>query len=165
MQLSLHGEVGWRYNERVNMARARAAAQQQSMERFGPVSVDYFTGQRVESVEPEDDGWVITFDSGAKIKNHDPTIGIPKAIVGAALTRTILETKRTRLQFGLEQVILNPIEYSIIDSIYTNNVEVFAQRSEANMPQTPPHPDERIADGPDERTGDDLPPDEEVEEE
>jgi len=60
----------------------------------------------------------------------------------------------TLLYFGSTQdprqyvVALNPTEYAISEENYTGGTWVFAQRSTANMPDTPPHPDERIADGP-----------------
>jgi hypothetical protein len=127
-----------------------------SMEEFGPVAVDYFTGRRVEKVEETDNGWTIYFEGGGVVHNYDPKIKAPKAIVGAALTMTILgghkgkddRTPVTELRFGLESVKLNPIEYSMADDNFTGGQEVFAQRSTANMPETAPHPDERVADGP-----------------
>lgn len=126
-----------------------------SMESFGVVSVDYFHGRRVEKVYAGDGSngapiWTIEFSGGALVHNYDPMISIPTAIDGAALTRTLLSVEQTRLQFGLEQVILNPLEYSIMDPIYTKGQEVYAQRSDANMPPTaPPEPEGRTAEGPD----------------
>lgn len=125
-----------------------------SMENFGPVSVDYFHGRRVEAVEEGgSDGepvWTIVLEGGARIENFDPSVPAPTAIVGAGLTRTILERNKTRLQFGLEEVTLNPIEYAIVDTNYTKGQRVYTQRSEANMPPTlPPDPSpERVVDGP-----------------
>lgn len=124
-----------------------------SMERFGAVSVDYFTGRKVLAVgEPENTMfpgvvWAIKFEGDGVIYNFDPTIKLPSVIVGAALTRCLLETKMTRLQFGLEQVILNPIEYAIQDPVHTKGELVFAQRSEANMPSLPDMSD-HVAEGP-----------------
>lgn len=126
------------------------------METFGPVAVDYFTGRRVEEVTEDENGWAIHFEGGGIVHNYDPTIPAPKAIVGAALTMTILgahkgkddRTPVTELRFGLESVTINPLQYSIADDKYTGGQEVFAQRSRANMPEIPPHPDERVADGP-----------------
>jgi hypothetical protein len=126
------------------------------MEEFGPVAVDYFTGRRVESVEETDNGWTIHFEGGGVVNNYDPTVEAPKAIVGSALTMTILgahkgkddRTPVTELRFGLESVKLNPLEYSMADASFTGGQEVYAQRSTANMPETLPHPDERVADGP-----------------
>lgn len=138
----LYDEPGWKHNERTHMT---------SMEVFGAIAIDHFTGRRVEKVADgeRDAVWTITFEGNAKVHNFDPTIPMPTQIVGAALTRTILETKRTRLQFGLEQIVLNPLEYAIEDPSYTHGELVYAQRSEANMPpDSPPHPDERIAEEP-----------------
>lgn len=127
-----------------------------SMEEFGPVAVDYFSGRRVESVSEDDNGWTIYFEGGGIVHNYDPSVPMPKAIVGAALTMTILgahkgkddRTPVTELRFGLESVKLNPLEYSMADPSFTGGQEVYAQRSTANMPETPLHPDERVADGP-----------------
>jgi hypothetical protein len=140
-----------------------------SMEEFGPVAVDYFTGRRVEKVEETDNGWTIHFEGGGIVHNYDPSIPAPKAITGAALTMTILgahkgkddRTPVTELRFGLESVKLNPIEYSMVDPGFTGGQEVFAQRSRANMPETPPHPDERVADGPSQEWLDSLEDDDE----
>lgn len=127
-------------------------ADQVSMEEFGIVSVDYFHGRKCVGVTTGDgDGkvWSIVFAGEAFIHNYDPTIPIPTAIVDAALTRTLLSTGQTRLQFGLEQVTLNPLEYTIQDLTYTKGKEVFAQRSNANMPMViPDEPEGRTADGP-----------------
>jgi hypothetical protein len=118
------------------------------METFGGnISVDYYTGRRVEDVA-EGSGaegapvWTIHLADGAVVNNYDPTIEMPKAIKGAALTMVILNG-------GLEKVMLNPMEYTVSDPTYTKGIEVYAQRSPANMPSTtPPHPDERVQDGP-----------------
>lgn len=123
-----------------------------SMEEFDRiVNVDYFTQRRVEKVTEREDGalWTIHFEGGGQLRNYDSNVPTPRAVVGAALTRTILDgTNRvTRLQFGLEEVMLNPMEYAIIDPNYTKGQLVYPQRSRYNMP-TPPHPDERVADGP-----------------
>lgn len=130
-----------------------------SMEQFGPVSVDYFNERRVEDVQPGDGGegspvWSIFYAGGGILHNFDPTLPMPKAIKGAQQSIVILGAKReghpvTEVRFGLEPVFLNPLEYAIIDPIYTRGELVYAQRSEANMPSTPPHPDERVQDGPD----------------
>jgi hypothetical protein len=117
-----------------------------SMDEFGPISADYFHGRRVERVDvakpharTEDEPvWEIVMEGNAHIQNFDPTIPPPTAIIGAALTRTILESGRTRLQFGLEQVTLNPIEYAILDEHYTRGIRVYAQRSSYNMPRSLP---------------------------
>jgi hypothetical protein len=113
-----------------------------SMEGFGPISVDYYHGRRVESVEDTENGWVIKLEGGAEVHNFDPTIDKPTAIVGAALSMSILgahqgEDRRpvTELRFGLESVKLNPIEYAMRDSQYTKGQLVYPQRSNANMPQ------------------------------
>lgn len=129
-----------------------------SMEEFGPVAVDVFTGRRVESVTEQENGavWAIHFEGNGAIYNFDPLYArAPKQIIGAALTMTILgghtdpdtNTPITRLMFGLEEVVINPLQYAIIDPNFTKGQLVFAQRSTVNM--IPPHPDERIADGPD----------------
>lgn len=127
-----------------------------SMSSFGPVAVDHFTGRRVEGVDVNNSPaegepvWIIVLEGDALIENFDPTIPAPLAIVGAGLTRTFLERSKTRLQFGLEEVTLNPLEYAIVDVNYTQGERVYAQRSEANMPPSlPPDPSpERVVDGP-----------------
>lgn len=123
-----------------------------SMEGHGTiVSIDYFHGRKVDGVVTGDGHriWTIVLSGGAMIHNYDPLIPMPVAIVGAALTRTLLSAGETRLQFGLEQVTLNPLEYTIEDPSYTKGIEVFAQRSNANMPPVvPPEPEGRTADGP-----------------
>lgn len=128
-----------------------------SMDEFGPVSVDYFTQRRVERVvEPQRtaDGptWIVYFEGGGELHNFEPEVPTPKAIVGAALTRTILDGKNkvTRLQFGLEEVTLNPIKYAIRDENYTKGKLVYAQASAYNMPPPPDEPEGRTAEGPDE---------------
>ena len=129
---------------------------QVSMEEFGPIAVDWFTGHRVTSVlvtKPKEhkDGdpvWSIEFDNGGFIHSYDPTIEAPKAIVGAALTRTMLSQDGTTMHFGLEAVTLNPLEYSIEHPTYTRGLIVFAQRSDYNMPVIAPHDDDRTATGP-----------------
>lgn len=125
---------------------------------FGPVAVDYFTGRRVEDVRDGDGAegspvWTIEFQGEALIHNYDPTVPKPTTITGAALTRTILTHEETRLQFGLEEVVLNPIQYAIVDPTYTNGQIVFAQRSDYNMPlRVPDDPSvHRVKDGPEEQ--------------
>lgn len=131
-----------------------------SMEEFGPVSLDYFNQRRVLDVvtgSGEGEGiWIIKFEGGGEVHNFDPTIPAPTAIKGAGLTLVILgahtdpqtRTPVTEMRFGLESVKLNPLEYAMRDPNYTRGQLVYAQRSNANMPSTPPHPDERVADGP-----------------
>jgi hypothetical protein len=126
-----------------------------SMDDFGPVSVDYFHGRRVERVDVHgtpgegEPVWTIVMEGNGLIENFDPTIPSPTAIVGAALTRTILEHDKTRLQFGLEQVTLNPMQYAIVYEGYTQGKRVFAQRSRYDMPTSlPEEPKNRTADGP-----------------
>lgn len=125
-----------------------------SMEEHGPVSADYYHQRRVERIEephePDGPTFIIVFEGGGEIHNFEPEVPTPKAIVGAALTRTILDgTQRvTRLQFGLEEVVLNPLKYAIRDDNYTNGKLVFAQASMAN--KLPPEPEGRTAEGPDE---------------
>lgn len=137
-----------------------------SMESFGPVSADYFNGRLVEDVVLGDGGegnavWTIRYEGGGLLHNFDPTIPLPKAIKGAQQTQLILGgtqngAKVTEIRFGLEPIYLNPLEYAIIDPTYTRGEMVYAQRSQANMPSdTPPHPDDRIADGPDQDWQDD----------
>lgn len=155
MQLTFDAERGWHINERISMADKEERAM--SMEEFGPVSVDYFTQHRVESVRKSQkkDGpeWIIKFEGGGEIHNFEPEVPLPKAIVGAALTRTIMDGKKrvTRLQFGLEEVTLNPMKYAIKDSNYTKGKLVYPQTSMANIPPPPPdEPEGRAADGPSE---------------
>jgi hypothetical protein len=137
-----------------------------SMEEFGPVAVDYFHGHIVEEVseagdDPSDGVWWLRFEGGGMIANTDPEIEIPPAeMSGLALTLTVLgvtegvEKPSTLLYFGSPEnprqfvVALNPIEYAMCDEVHTRGTWVYAQRSTANMLNTPPHPDERIVDGP-----------------
>lgn len=137
-----------------------------SMEEFGPVAVDYFNGQIVEDVsvageDPSDGVWWLRFEGGGMIANTDPEVELPpKEMVGLALTLTVLGANETvgkpttLLYFGSTQeprkyvVALNPTEYAMCDEVHTNGTWVYAQRSTANMVNTPPHPDERIVDGP-----------------
>ena len=105
---------------------------------FGPVSLDYFTQRRVEKVEPGDGGkdspvWSIYFQGGGIIHNYDSSLPIPKAIVGAALTRQILSGTQTRLQFGLEQIVLTPTKYGMVDENYTKGQIVMPQTSDYNL--------------------------------
>lgn len=125
-----------------------------SMEEFGPVAVDYFTQHRVTEVEIPDkteDGptWIVHFEGGGQIWNFEPEVPTPTAIVGQELTRTIFDSTRrvTRLQFGLEQITLNPLKYAILDPNYTKGKLVFAQTSHVN--QLPAEPEGRTAEGPD----------------
>lgn len=143
--------------ERISMSMSGV-----SMESFGPVSLDYFNQRRVVDVRmgTDKDGpvWTIEFEGGGLVHNYDDTIPMPQAIKGAALTLTILGgtysggdkdgNPVTEMRFGLESVKLNPTEYAIVHPTYTKGQVVFAQRSNANMVVTPPHPDERVADGP-----------------
>ena len=126
-----------------------------SMEEFGPVSVDYFHQRRVEKVEAQKrtkngPTWIIYFEGGGELHNFEPEVPTPKVVEGAALTRTILDgtNKVTRLQFGLEEVVLNPMKYAIRDVNYTKGKLVFAQASMAN--ELPTEPEGRTAEGPDE---------------
>lgn len=132
-----------------------------SMEAFGPVSADYYTGRRVLEVRDGAEGegnpvWVIVFEGDAVIHNYDPTIPKPTAIVGAGLTMQVLGGHNadhqpvTELRFGLESVMLNPTEWAMSDPTYTKGQLVYAQRSEYNMPRldTPDHPENRTAEGP-----------------
>jgi hypothetical protein len=125
--------------------------------------VDYFHGRTVERVE-EGDGsngapvWTIFFEGGGEIRNYNPSLGMP-SVEGFALTLTTLGVESgTTLSFGNEAnprsvvVYLDPTQYSMVDSTYTGGEEVYAQRSEANMPPSlPPHPDERAAEEPSEQ--------------
>lgn len=133
-----------------------------SMESFGPVSLDYFTGRRVLDVQDGQGGegdpfWTIVLEGDAAIHNFDPTIAKPMTITGAALTMQVLgghsveKQPVTELRFGLEVVLLNPMEYAISDPTYTKNQLVYPQRSEYNMPRstdTPDHPEGRTAEAP-----------------
>lgn len=131
-----------------------------SMEAFGPISVDYFNGRRVDAVR-EGDGtegapvWSIEYEGSGFIHNYDPTLSLPTAIVGAAQTLVVLGGKQvlgyptTELRFGLEVVHLNPMQYAIEDETYTRGQIVFAQRSQANMPRPVDPSDERVKDRPD----------------
>jgi hypothetical protein len=135
-----------------------------SMEEFGPVAVDYFHGRRVEEVseagtDPSDGVWWVRFEGGGMIANTDDTLEMPpQDITGLALTLTVIGVgtpqPATLLYFGTSSepqkyvVNLNPTEYAICDETYTRGAWVYAQRSTANMLETPPPPDERIADGP-----------------
>src|SRR5881394_58562 len=109
-----------------------------SMEQFGPVSVDYFVGRRVERVTNAGDaGWIIEFEGGGRLYNYDTKLPAPRTITGAALTTVILglhkgeqdRTPLTELRFGLESVKLNPLEYAISDPNHTRGEVVLAQRS------------------------------------
>lgn len=125
-----------------------------SGDRFGPVSADYFHGLRVQAVEEGDKAegspvWSIVFEGGSRIDNYELEVPTPKAIVGQAHTKTILEAQRTRLFFGLEEVVLNPMKYSITDANYTQGHEVFPQTSDYNEIPLPPDPSpDRVVDGP-----------------
>lgn len=127
---------------------------EQSMEEFGPVALDYFNQRRVEDVVLGEGGqghpvWTIKYEGGGLLHNYDPAVPMPN-VKGAGQTMVILTDKVTEVRFGLEPVYLNPIEYAIVDPVYTKGHVVYAQRSRVNMPKTPPHPDERIAEGPEE---------------
>lgn len=122
---------------------------------FGPIAVDYFNGRRVEDVRDGDGAegspfWTIELEGEGLIHNYDPSIPKPTTITGAALTRTILSHEATRLQFGLEEVQLNPIEYAMVDPTYTDGLIVYPQRSDYNMPlEVPDDPSQhRVKDGP-----------------
>jgi len=143
-----------------------------SMEEFGPVAVDYYNGQVVEDVsksgaDPSGAVWWIRFEGGGMIANTDSTIEAPPSeLVGLALTLTVLgvtegvESPKTMLYFGtsLEPrkfvVALNPIEYAMCDEVHTQGTWVYAQRSTANMQDTPPYPEDRVVDGPIEQDDD-----------
>lgn len=123
-----------------------------SMEEFGPVALDYFNQRRVLDVVDGGGGqgepvWTIQFEGDGLLHNYDPTIPKPN-VKGAALTLVVMTDKVTEARFGLEVVYLNPTQYSMVHPVYTKGQIVFAQRSKANMPSTPPHPDERVAEGP-----------------
>ena len=100
-------------------------------------SPDYFIGYRVISVTPGEAPivWTITFESGGVIHNYSDQIPQPVAIVGAALTRVIMDSTRktTRLQFGLEEVVLNPMEYAMVDDNFTKGQTVFPQQSQVTL--------------------------------
>lgn len=138
-----------------------------SMEEFGPVSVDYFHGRAVEEVIAGKGGagdpvWSVRFEGGGLLHNYDPTYSAPPPeIVGMVLTLTQLGIRQTSeagegtvLYFGDRlaprrmQVHLNALQYAIQDETYTRGEIVYAQRSRANMPPMPTHPDERVVDGP-----------------
>jgi hypothetical protein len=138
-----------------------------SMEEFGPVAVDYFNGQTVEDVsvagdDPSDGVWWLRFEGGGMIANTDPEVELPpKEMIGLALTLTVLGVEETvgkpttMLYFGSSTeprkyvVALNPTEYAMCDEVHTRGTWVYAQRSSANMDQTPPDPSpDRIVDGP-----------------
>lgn len=124
-----------------------------SMEEFGPIAVDIFNGRKVEKVFAGDSDepecvWGIKLEADGLVLNTDPLAEKPpEAIIGLALTMTVLGAKETvggvpatLLYFGNTSdpkqyvVKLNPLEYAISDPAYTKNVIVYAQRSEANMP-------------------------------
>jgi hypothetical protein len=136
--------------------KGRGIKEKVSGDRFGPVSVDYFMQRRVEEVRQGEGGhgdpvWTIVFDGGGLLHNYDKKLPIPKAITGAALTMQILGSlEGTRLMFGMEEVLLNPTMYSIVDPNYTQGENVFPQASDANLDVN--FPDDpsplRVADGP-----------------
>jgi hypothetical protein len=67
--------------------------------------------------------------------------------------------KVTRLQFGYEEITINPVEYAMVDPNYTRGQLVYPQRSNANMGphwEVPEHPDERAAEGPEEAPDEDA---------
>lgn len=122
-----------------------------SMEEFGPVSVDYFNGRKVESLETGKAGeyqWAVKYEGGGVLANYSPTIDMPPAdLVGKHQTMLVLGANQTvggkpgtLIYFGDTQnprqyvVLLDPIEYAIMDPGFTGGVFVYAQRSNANMP-------------------------------
>ena len=142
-----------------------------SMESFGPVSVDYFNGRHVEEVTdaeryPEDALWWIKFEGGGLVANVDETIPVPpQELVGLSLMLTVLGVKegvdepKTMLYFGdgtdprKYVVSLTAIDYAICDEVATRGTWVFAERSQANMPQVPEEDADRLQEGPEEQNG------------
>lgn len=133
-----------------------------SGEEFGPISVDYYIGRRVESVvggAAGDSGspyWTINLEGGAAILGYDENVPMPKAIVGAGLSRVILGSHEgTRLLFGLEIVTIDGTKYAMRDDHYTQGKIVFPQASPYNTAvraaqARPADPSEdRIEQGPD----------------
>lgn len=133
------------------------------MQEHGPCSVDWFYGHKVAAIHqakpndnrPGDPVWTIEFDNGGMIYNFDPTIPANN-VVGAALTRCDLSVGTTVLNFGLERITLDPIQYAMEHPTYTKGIVVFPQRSTYNTPpRIPAHDDSRAADGAEEHTEDD----------
>jgi len=145
----------------------------QSMESYGPVSVDHFHGRSVEEIldtsgHPSEGEWAVKFEGGGMIVNFDTEVAKPpEELVGQSLTLTVLGAQETvggnpatLLYFGNSQdprqyvIKLNPMEYAISDDAYTDGNLVYAQRSEANMePEVPPEDADRLQDGPEQPNG------------
>ena len=120
------------------------------------MNVDYFTGRTVESVEDiEGGGWRINFEGGGSIINYDETLGSPgEGIEQFSLNRVTMSGDSTTIYFGPKSnplgtsINLNPLEYAITDPAFTEGQEVYPQRPAEVEDRIPPHPDERVADGP-----------------
>lgn len=132
-----------------------------SGEEFGPISVDYYMGRRVEEVvggaagESGSPYWTIKLEGGAAILGYDENVPRPTTIVGAALTRLDLSANGTVLWFGLEKVTIDGTKYAVRDDQYTNGKIVFPQASRYNTAvraaqALPPDPSaDRVEQGPD----------------
>jgi len=120
-------------------------------------SIDSYYGRVVESVEENvNGGWIITFAGipNAKIIHDDAEFGVPEISPGWALIGADEETGD--LIFGLQdqsgQVIhrvnvsYNEDQYSIFDPAVAE--DAFVPATGEFDPETPPEPEERLAEGP-----------------
>jgi hypothetical protein len=122
------------------------------------VDLTYFNGRPVVGVgEGEEEGeWSILLDGDGLITNKDASIEMPEAegLVGMTFLRTIYSELDTRLQFGVQdrisqEVVLNPMLYTISDPVYTSEGVVYPQVPVNPEDEIPPDPSEdRVADGP-----------------
>lgn len=121
-------------------------------------TLDTFYGRSLKGLKISKDGsWRLMLDGDIIIANHDSKLkspDIPKTKFGQVFfVVSILDEEKTQLVFRDEdgeewRVVLNPSMYSIK---VPQEDEVFPQRGVPPALVTPPHPDDRIAEGP---TGD-----------
>lgn len=100
-------------------------------------SLDYLHQYPVESVDPMDGGWQISFEGGAVVKVYDGTAGPKDEIEGLVLLTVMLSEGETSLGFGrvvnhepemVAVVKLDPSSYSITDPRLPDAGEHYPQR-------------------------------------
>lgn len=114
--------------------------------------LSHYYQRAVTAITKGDPAWSLVLEGGVLIQNYDDTLPVPgDHIVGQMFAAATFAPKVTSMFFGGldgNVVVLNPMKYAIVDKSVMPE-PYFPQVSEAQETwQPPPHPDERVADGP-----------------
>lgn len=120
--------------------------------------IDTYHGRAVKDLTTNTDGsWSVILEGDVYIVNNNKKFKMPKipqdVIPQLFFALTILDTNSTTMvlqtKLGDEwRVVLSPTDYQIFDKEHAENGWFPQQPIERQPPDPPPHPDERVADGP-----------------